>query len=596
MILPIAGLMFTSCLDFDVTGAEFSQTQENEEKVIRRGPVDDIKYDVEITEAELDEALNATSKNLGVAMAGVYAMRGGKEGAPPVTHQYQYQYALGVDQYAQYGVIPHVNFPYSGINLKSSYAIDEKCYGGAYGSFLTVAKNFIPLLNMEEIDQMPEIKAAFLLLYDYAAIEVADVYGPFPYQDIKTNKQERPFIYDGVEEIYLAVEQNIKSIVDCFNHFEGNRDAGYKQKVLKTLSDRIPINLVCQEAGYQSLDYFIRFANSLKLRMAMHIVKKDADRAKKWAEEAVKGGVIEATEQEMALYPTVSGFTNPMLQLWNEWNDMRMSAGFEQVLRAFNHPFLEMIFAKNERIVNQSDPSLTLEANQKVCGILSGAHVGQEQGNPNNPYNGFSKLNQKCISEAPLYLMKLSEVCFLRAEGKIRGWDMMGDAKDFYEQGIAAGDVQDRIVQKKPYRGMYEKALPAYMEQDKATPFTYVDPTGNDPDQVSQIVIGVKWDDNDTKEVKLEKIITQKYIAGFPNSFEAWVDLRRTGYPRLFKVLNPGDGDGSLKYGDIIRRLPFPDKNDPAVMKDITDTGMKVLFGEDLQSTRLWWDPEKDNF
>jgi hypothetical protein len=32
------------------------------------------------------------------------------------------------------------------------------------------------------------------------------------------------------------------------------------------------------------------------------------------------------------------------------------------------------------------------------------------------------------------------------------------------------------------------------------------------------------------------KIITQKWIAGFPEGQEAWSDYRRTGYPKLLPV------------------------------------------------------------
>ena len=96
-------------------------------------------------------------------------------------------------------------------------------------------------------------------------------------------------------------------------------------------------------------------------------------------------------------------------------------------------------------------------------------------------------------------------------------------------------------------------------------------------------------------ETKLEKIITQKYIAHFPYSFGAWTDLRRTGYPKLFPVLNADEGDGSLKFGDIIRRAPFPDTDDASVA-DIEATGLDALGGEDYQSTRLWWDVDAPNF
>ena len=134
------------------------------------------------------------------------------------------------------------------------------------------------------------------------------------------------------------------------------------------------------------------------------------------------------------------------------------------------------------------------------------------------------------------------------------------------------------------------------MAQEKATPYTYVDPTGASPSIKSVTKIGVKWNEGDSPEIKLEKIITQKYIAAYPESFEAWVDLRRTGYPKLFDVLNVDDSDGSLQQGDIIRRLPFPGRLDPATLQDIQATGMKALGGPDVVATRLWWDVNKGNF
>lgn len=597
MAVSFAGLMLSSCLDFDVTGAEFNQTQSNVEKVTRRGVVDSIDYRSPVPEDSLVKAMMACEKNFSLAKAGVLALRGGKDGGNPVVHQYQYQFMLGTDQYAQYGVIPHSNFPYSGIDMETSYSIDQKAYGGAYGSFHHVQTSIVPLLNMTEIDKLPEIKAIFLLLYDYAALEVADIYGPLPYQDIKTNRQAHPYIYNDLETIYNTVEANIDTIVNCLRYFPQKED-WYRMPILERLKDIVPINIGGVLNGYTDLDVFVRFANSLKLRMAMHIVKADPDKAQRWAEEAVAGGVVETEAHEMALYAAQLGFSSPLIEAWNSWGDMRMSAGMEQVLKGLNHPFLDLLFEKNERIWNKNlspdDPNYEFRPGTEVKGIRSGTYVDKEQNGSTNPYNGFSKLNQFYVMQAPLYLMKLSEVCFLRAEGAVRGWNMGGSAKDFYEQGIREGDIQDRFLGL--LKGKYEEALEAYMAQESATPFTYIDPTGDTEPIQSEITIGVKWNEGDSREVKLEKIITQKWITGFPNSFEAWVDLRRTGYPRLFDVLNPEDGDGSLDEGDIIRRLPFPDSSDQSVLLDIATTGLKALGGNDEQATRLWWDVNKSNF
>lgn len=592
LALPLTAAAFGSCLDFDMTGDEFSQTQQNVPSVVRQGKVDTINYRFTIAQEKYDGVVNAIMSNLEQAKGGVFALRGGKEGKPPGTHQYQYSYGLGPDMYSQYGNIPHTFFENSQINLQSSYAIDLKAYGGPYGAFITATKFLVPLLNMAEVDSLPEIKATYLLMYDYAAIEVADIYGPLPYNDLKTNRQEHPYKYDGVDSVYYATVNNIDTIVACFKHFE-SKPEWYRKNILKLLDRNAPVFPDRLSKTNKNLEYLMRFANSLKLRLAMHTVKVDEAKARKWAEEAVASGVIEETAQETSVSPRRSGFTNPIVELWNSWADMRLGAGFEAVLKSCNHPYLNLLFTKNEKITNSHDESKTLSPGKMVCGIRTGARVGKDQQSPINPYNGFSKLNDFYASMAPLYLMKLSEVCFLRAEGAVRGWNMQGAAADFYEKGIRAGEMQER--RNKLVKG-YDEAMEDYLKLKEAVPFTYVDFTGDTEPIESQIKIGVAWDESNTQEEKLEKIITQKYIAGFPDSKEAWVELRRTGYPRMFEALNPGDGDGSLKRGDMIRRLPFADTQDAATAKDVNETGLKALGGPDKQSTRLWWDVNKSNF
>ena len=172
LALSVAGFMLHSCLDFDVTGAEFNSTTKNEKKVVRQGKVDSINYKVSITQEQYDKLYAKIETNLKTALSGVYAIRGGKNGAPPVSHAYQSLTTLCQDAYAQYGVVPHVNYPYSGINMVSSSAIDPKAYDRAYGQYQLATKAMVPLLNMQEVDSLPEVKATYLLFFDYACLEV----------------------------------------------------------------------------------------------------------------------------------------------------------------------------------------------------------------------------------------------------------------------------------------------------------------------------------------------------------------------------------------------------------------------------------------
>ena len=618
-----------SCLDFDTPGDEFQlDTHKPEDQgEVKLGEADKIDYEKQITKEGFNAAYKAlrTSK-LGQAQTGIYGMRGGKEGGKPAAHAYQFQFSLGPDNYVQYSCIPHSDFPYSSFNITSTYNVAKGAIGGPGGGFDAMKKNVAPLLTDGNLDSIPELKAAYLLLYDYAAIENADLFGPLPYTDFKDGKTESPFKYEALIDIYATVNRNIDDCVKAFRHFkEKTPDNGwydYQKKVIKNIfTSRLQLVYDAEKAYYTdpdegtgaNLEVWARFANSLKLRMAMHMSKVAPETAKKWAEEAVESGVIENTDQEFALFTSTMGFDHPIVQI-SEWGDCRPSASFINMLQRLDHPYAKYLFKKNANDLFKtgakgSAPQKT-EAGSVLVGMRCGTVPGLTQAAETNPYISFSKLDNEYMNShfAPCYLMKLSEVCFLRAEGALRGWNMGGTAKEFYDQGIKYAFLEDRNnddIRYNKYLSEYMNVSAPLATWQGADVTKYVDPTGNTDDIASATNIGVAWESaGGDREKQLEMIITQKYIAGYPYSFEAWVDLRRTGYPRLFPILQPEDGDGSLTAGDseayscgmnIMRRVPWV-SDDPSTLIDLNKTGLPNLGGPDKQGTRLWWDLDQPNF
>lgn len=578
-----------SCLDYMDPGQELGPNEVTVDDVIYQGEADKLDYRRAITEAGFDSAAKALDTRFAQALGGEYAMGGGKEAQFPGAHAYQRMFSLGPDCYAQYFVVPHYNFMYG--TLTSTYAISRDFNPGPFSSYEIVKNAIVPLINHPQIDSIPEMKAINLLLFDISSQQVADLYGPFPYVDYKGNKVSNPFTYNDLRTIYTNIEANVDSIVDCLRYFEQRPD-WYKAKVDSIVMQYTRLNQDWYN-GCPTLDNWIRLANSLKLRMAMHMTKVDAELAQKWAEEAVASGVIENADQQALLQPAQIGFDHPLLTIVNSWGDLRLSASFESLLMSLNHPYAKHVFAKNSVDLTNKTTGEVTPAETRLAGMREGAVTGNGQSADNNPQIGYSALQPENIVFAPVFIMKWAEVDFLRAEGALRGWNMGGTAEFFYNRGIENADMEDPMVTQG--QGFYQEALADYMAQEKATDYTYVDALGENPDMPSVTKIGVKWNEGDSREVKLEKIITQKYIALFPQSYEAWVDLRRTGYPRVFPVLNPQDGDGSLKDGDLIRRMPFPGYDDASI-QDIQSTGLKALGGADEQGTRLWWDVDKGNF
>ena len=172
----------------------------------------------------------------------------------------------------------------------------------------------------------------------------------------------------------------------------------------------------------------------------------------------------------------------------------------------------------------------------------------------------------------PQTLMYVNEVSFLLAEAAWRGW-ITGSAKDFYERGIR------------------ESMSVVNIEQDKVD--SYLQSTMKNGYGVS-----VKFDDVDNnRNTQLDKIITQKYIGGFPyNGFEAWNDYRRLGIPTLDPFAMPAEGSvqekGAMDWKGSLRRVIYPTGETIKNAENYKEAAARYEFGDNTKS-RMWWDARK---
>lgn len=174
--------------------------------------------------------------------------------------------------------------------------------------------------------------------------------------------------------------------------------------------------------------------------------------------------------------------------------------------------------------------------------------------------------------------MTAAEAWFLKAEAALKGWTGAGTAKANYEMGITRSMEQ------------YSLDATSYKADATSQPAAYTDPK-NAANNVAASGVSkatIKWDDMATNEQKLEKIITQKWIAMYPDGQEAWSEFRRTGYPKLFTVVVNNSG-GKVSTSAFIRRINFPASEYSTNSKGVADAVTK-LGGADNGGTRLWWD------
>jgi hypothetical protein len=252
---------------------------------------------------------------------------------------------------------------------------------------------------------------------------------------------------------------------------------------------------------------------------------------------------------------------------------------------------LELLFSANNAPLEDKNGNLVLtEPYEEYIGIRSGTSVFNKNDNL-KAYVLFSKTNPNFATHT-IPIMKTAEALFLCAEGALYGWNMGGTPQTFYEAGVRLSFLREYPDERSALINYN-----AYMRNDKPANIIYIDyyDRENDYGKAENLVqTGNKWDETDNNERKLERIMTQKYIANYPMSLEAWTDIRRTGYPRQIPVVYDA-GDYSTR-GGVIRRIPF--QLDGLVSADdVYATGIPALGGEgDYQGTRLWWDADKPNF
>ena len=85
---------------------------------------------------------------------------------------------------------------------------------------------------------------------------------------------------------------------------------------------------------------WVKFANSLKLRMAMRISSVSPALAKEKAEEAVSDVIGVMTSASDAAYSKYNDGMNPYYRVTSSWNEIRISANITSYLSGYNDPRL----------------------------------------------------------------------------------------------------------------------------------------------------------------------------------------------------------------------------------------------------------------
>lgn len=397
-------------------------------------------------------------------------------------------------------------------------------------------------------------------------LRVTDTYGPIPYSQVGVGNAIRSS-YDSQKAVYTKMFEDLDKVIEVFSLYASdNFNPG---------ADRIYNGNTAAWA---------KFANSLKLRMAMRVVYADEALAKRKAEEAVNSELGVMTTAGDGAFRRVADH-NPWERFMPNWSDARISADLVCYMNGFNDPRRPAYYNKDTfKAISKEvydDPE-----------TFVGLRRGIKQGEFNAWSHGYSCM--KVTTNDNILVFPASEVAFLRAEGALRGWNMGGTAATLYEDGIRLSFAERSVSGADEYIANSTDVATAYSDPLKGKPGQRYDYSGS-----LNSTITVAWDDAADFETNLERIITQKWIAIFPNGMEAWSEYRRTGYPKLMPMVANLSG-GIVSDAEGARRLPYPSneyrENAESVRAAVSELTKESSNKKgDSMATRVWWDCKPAN-
>lgn len=463
--------------------------------------------------------------------------------------EFQIAQSLFADLYAQYFATTAENFDSDQYIEVGSWA------NSAWNSFYANAApqlNFVEEFSEEEGLELENAIAKVWRVQVYH--RMTDYWGPIIYSEFGNG--ETSVDYDSQEEIYNDFFDTLDEAVSVLEQNIGGNAFGTNDQLYEG-----------------DVEQWLKFANSLRLRLALRVKYVEPGLAQQEAEKAVAAGVMEDNSDNAEVLTTENS-QNPYTTI-TDWGEFRMSSAMESVLEGYEDPRVSVYFSPAEEGDDDGDDS-------PYEGMRNGLPTGAKPGNLNATYSdmGVDWLNDsRGGSNPPLPVMRSAEVYFLRAEGAVEGWDMDGTAEELYNEGIRMSLSEDRIDD--------PGDIDAYIASDN-TPVSPED----EWDSPALSDIPVAFESSASEERQLEQIITQKWLAIYPDGWEAWAEYRRTGYPQLYPIIESRNSD--LAEDDIFRRLTFVD-NEFSDNESATEAAIDLLDGPDNNATRLWWDANPNN-
>ena len=374
--------------------------------------------------------------------------------------------------------------------------------------------NLNKLIELADAQQNTNYRGVAKVLRSWTFLLLTDAYGDIPYSQAIQIKQFVTPKYDAQKDVYFGLLDDLKS-AQADLALNGKAIAGdiiYGGKI----------------------DRWKKFANALRLRIALRIADREPEKTKAvLAEIATEGGAYISSNAEIAqLVYVTSPNQNPISNTFDTRNDHRISKTIVDKLKSLSDPRLPIFASPTKDVTPEvyiGVPNGLLTSDANSLGL-----------------NKTSKPGTYFLApSAPAVILSYAEVLFDRAEIAARGLSNE-DPAALYKQA-----VEESLRQ----YGVTEGEINTYTN-----------------------LPAVKYNAGNFKK----SIGEQKWIALFGQGLEAFAEWRRLDYPELAPAVA-----GTLG-GKLPVRFIYPGREQSLNGENYKAAVAKQ--GADLLTTKLWFD------
>ena len=345
---------------------------------------------------------------------------------------------------------------------------------------------------------------------------VTDLWGDVPYREALNGEENTVPVYDAQSDIYEGLFADLTTGASMVGSGTGDFGAG----------DLLYGN---------DFALWRKFANSLRMRLAMRLSEVDPERARaEFAAAFASGGFTSNADNAFLDYPG-SPYENPLHENYLTRDDNGVSQQMIDILASLD------------------DPRLALYAEPAT---RDGEYRGHRNGSRDLPVGRslawFSRIGDFWRADGaatPSAVMTYAEVLFLQAEAAARGW-ISGAPAELYMEAIEAS------------MNLYDAYGPAHNPSDADIAAYLAQP--------------------EIAYTGMDDIHLQKWIALWMNGMEAWSNWRRTDAP----ALEPGP---DLLISRIPIRFSYPDSEQSLNSANLEAAISRQGGGLEL-TTPVWWD------